>query len=332
MPIQVLGTKPKIPAEKAESLFDGLDELDETLINALEQQSAVTAGALEDEFLNGPIDIQPGAREVLRSVQPAGAGGTGALRPAGMRPNPNTGPSKISDPQSPPSGNDPLVPPGHMPSNTMTVPAQPALNQVAVEEDDVDPLEALLFFYLEIVPYPTDEQMHSLAASLGLRKERLEEKVYRMLKEAMKFPSVQQRVLSSVEDEDVFEVEEEADSHTDEGWEHVEEEADLLTEEADEIVVDEVDEEEATADPVDELVDEEEEAVLDPTPVATEETLCEEEVAEPVDPLVDPVGDDQLIMNDGAPEGKGDEKLAQDIELDGIPDVKELDDNFGNTP
>jgi hypothetical protein len=200
----------------------------------------------------------------------------------------------------------------------MTVPSQPELFVEQVSEEDVDPVEALLFFYLEVVPYPTDDQMHALAASLGKRKEHLEEKVYRMLKEAMKFPNVKQKVLSSVEEEEEELLEEESDSHTDEGWENVDAQDELLLEP-----------EEAAEEDVFE-VEEEEESALDPVPVPDEE--CVPETAEPVDPLVDPVGDDELIMNDGTPEAKGEEKIAEDIEMDGIPDVQELDDNFGNTP
>jgi hypothetical protein len=64
-------------------------------------------------------------------------------------------------------------------------PSSPSLEDPSKDDDVSDPFEDLIYLFLMINRSPSDEQMHMLAAALGVNKNRLEECIFRILRELL---------------------------------------------------------------------------------------------------------------------------------------------------
>jgi hypothetical protein len=299
------GSPPPKSAEKAfSSDYDEPDPLFQVTDGPYDTETAsapsrkgrklVDVAKLEEAF--GPPEVPQG-----------GGGGTGGT-PVGEMPfiaedyglagNPDSSvPSLVTEPLAEPVGEAPpamvavefdtLVDEEPVPADEPVADTAPAPIEDPSKSDDVsDPLESLIYFYLQVNKSPSDEQMHMLAAALGIGKERLEECVYRILRALMdesdyRPPTENASVLVDSEfDDEVVEVHEAADASDDDGAIDADDDSDIL--------MDDTGGEESL----------EESGFGDPGGQADGEVTDGEPIH---DPLVDPETDDEMIQNDGQP-------------------------------
>lgn len=192
MPIKFHTVAPKVTA--SEELHD-VDNLDEPnpLFQAVDDAAPVVAAK---KFSIDEIASIP-------QVAPGGGGGTGGA-PVGVMPFVAEDYGLAGNPDSNVPATEPVAPqprfidmefdaivtePQAAPApamETLEDPVSDAPIEDPSKSDDVsDPLEALIYFFLQVNSSPSDEQMHMLAAAVGIAKERLEECVYRILRDLM---------------------------------------------------------------------------------------------------------------------------------------------------
>lgn len=270
MPIKFHTVVSKVVESDALSDVDNLDEPD-PLFQAVDLTPAV-AKTDHDE------------KSSIPQVMPGGGGGTGGA-PVGVMPFVAEDYGLAGNPDSNVPASEPAAPPQRFidmefdaivtePSvvpvpetETLEDPVENAPVEDPSKSDDVsDPLEALIYFYLQVNASPSDEQMHMLAAAVGLAKERLEECVYRMLRDLMNESGYRPPVNASVD-----------------------ELADLEDDLSDELSL------ESPAD------DDEGDMTLEDAsgePGGQKDGLTDE-VDFVHDPLIDPLSDDEVMQNDG---------------------------------
>lgn len=229
MPIKVFQIASSVPAQTTETLkprvlsdYSGLDEPD-PLFYGVDHGELEPVAASEDEVDFGAFAHLEGAEtlesSMIPDVAPSGGGGTGG-HPLG-RDMPfvaeDYGPAGSPDSNEPEQTHevemlletpDPAVitvapPPPVFEGleEPESVQSEDVLEDPSKDDNVSDPIEELVYLFLLTNPNPSDQQLHMLAAALGVPKERLEECIYRMLRELL-VDKGGINELSSVEDED----------------------------------------------------------------------------------------------------------------------------------
>lgn len=210
MPIKLFQIEPRAPkVVSADVDFLGLDKPDPLFADIDNEELEETSSTVEAS----DVDFESFSTTAGIPVVPqGGGGGTGGV-PVGELPfvAEDYGAAGNPDSNLAPTTEELIDPPApvvveELSDPVMVVPETPEQlddpeppNPFLSEEGD--PFEGLVYFYLLLNRNPSDEQMHMLAAALGVPKERLEECVYRMLRTLLVDEGNKPEVVASADDE-----------------------------------------------------------------------------------------------------------------------------------